>query len=124
MFLISSRLFRDIVPVFSGLFLRNKSPQSAFKLFGLPEAADRTVRIALWDAEEEGLIGSREYVKTHFADRDTMALKPEHAIALSATANFVGALVFGTAVAGTIGSGEAMRPKIAATSFGRTGFAR
>jgi PiT family inorganic phosphate transporter len=35
----------------------------------------------------------------------TRALKPEHAILLSATANFVGALVFGTAVAGTIGSG-------------------
>ena len=40
---------------------------------------DRTVRIALWDAEEEGLIGSREYVKAHFADRETMELKPEHA---------------------------------------------
>jgi carboxypeptidase Q len=40
---------------------------------------DRTVRVALWDAEEEGLIGSREYVKAHFADRDTMQLKPEHA---------------------------------------------
>jgi PiT family inorganic phosphate transporter len=35
----------------------------------------------------------------------TRALKPEFAILLSATANFVGALVFGTAVAGTIGSG-------------------
>ena len=35
----------------------------------------------------------------------TRALKPEHAILLSATSNFVGALVFGTAVAGTIGSG-------------------
>ncbi|MGZ6269654.1 MAG: anion permease [Candidatus Limnocylindrales bacterium] len=35
----------------------------------------------------------------------TRALKPEYAILLSATANFVGALVFGTAVAGTIGSG-------------------
>jgi inorganic phosphate transporter, PiT family len=35
----------------------------------------------------------------------TRALKPEHAILLSATANFVGALVFGTAVATTIGSG-------------------
>ncbi len=35
----------------------------------------------------------------------TRALKPEHAIVLSATANFVGALVFGTAVATTIGSG-------------------
>jgi carboxypeptidase Q len=39
---------------------------------------DRTVRIGLWDAEEEGLIGSREYVKEHFADRETMILKPEH----------------------------------------------
>ena len=35
----------------------------------------------------------------------TRAIKPEYAILLSATANFVGALVFGTAVAGTIGSG-------------------
>jgi PiT family inorganic phosphate transporter len=35
----------------------------------------------------------------------TRALKPEYAIFLSASANFVGALVLGTAVAGTIGSG-------------------
>jgi PiT family inorganic phosphate transporter len=35
----------------------------------------------------------------------TRALKPEYAIFLSASANFVGALVFGTAVASTIGSG-------------------
>jgi PiT family inorganic phosphate transporter len=35
----------------------------------------------------------------------TRALKPEQAIVLSATANFVGAFVFGTAVATTIGSG-------------------
>ena len=35
----------------------------------------------------------------------TRALKPERAILLSAAANFVGALVFGTAVAGTIGGG-------------------
>jgi PiT family inorganic phosphate transporter len=34
----------------------------------------------------------------------TRALKPEYAILLSATANFVGAIVFGTAVAGTVGS--------------------
>ena len=26
----------------------------------------RTIRVALWDAEEEGLIGSREYVKKSF----------------------------------------------------------
>jgi PiT family inorganic phosphate transporter len=35
----------------------------------------------------------------------TRALKPEYAIVLSATANLVGAIAFGTAVAGTIGSG-------------------
>ncbi len=40
---------------------------------------DRTVRVALWDAEEEGLIGSREYVKSHFADRATMERRPEYA---------------------------------------------
>ncbi len=34
----------------------------------------------------------------------TRAIKPEYAILLSATANFVGALVFGTAVATTVGS--------------------
>jgi inorganic phosphate transporter, PiT family len=35
----------------------------------------------------------------------TRALRPEHAIVISATSNFVGAVVFGTAVASTIGSG-------------------
>jgi hypothetical protein len=40
---------------------------------------DRTVRLALWGGEEQGLLGSREYVKAHFADPQTMALKPEHA---------------------------------------------
>ena len=39
----------------------------------------RTVRLALWTGEEQGLLGSRAYVKQHFADRDTMALLPEHA---------------------------------------------
>ena len=39
---------------------------------------DRTVRIALWGGEEQGLLGSRAYVKEHFADPETMALKPEH----------------------------------------------
>ena len=35
---------------------------------------DRTVRIALWGGEEEGLLGSRAYVKEHFGDRETMKL--------------------------------------------------
>jgi hypothetical protein len=39
----------------------------------------RTVRIGLWGAEEQGLIGSAAYVASHFADRGTMQLKPEHA---------------------------------------------
>lgn len=40
----------------------------------------RTIRIALWGGEEQGLLGSRGYVKNHFADRETMELKPEHAL--------------------------------------------
>ena len=39
----------------------------------------RTIRIALWGAEEQGLLGSRAYVKDHLADVDSMSLKPEHA---------------------------------------------
>lgn len=38
----------------------------------------RTIRIALWGGEEQGLHGSRNYVKNHFADPATMELKPEH----------------------------------------------
>jgi len=38
----------------------------------------RTIRIALWSGEEQGIHGSRNYVKNHFADPATMALKPEH----------------------------------------------
>jgi len=40
---------------------------------------DRTVRIGLWDGEEEGLFGSKAYVKSHFADPKTMQVRPEHA---------------------------------------------
>ncbi len=38
----------------------------------------RTVRLALWSGEEQGLLGSKAYVKANFADRETMALKPAH----------------------------------------------
>jgi Zn-dependent M28 family amino/carboxypeptidase len=37
----------------------------------------RTIRIALWSGEEQGLHGSRNYVKNHFGDPATMQLKPE-----------------------------------------------
>ena len=47
------------------------------KTIGLP--LRRTVRIGLWTGEEQGLIGSREYVTAHFGDRASMELKPEHA---------------------------------------------
>jgi len=47
------------------------------KALNLP--LDRTVRIALWSAEEQGLLGSRAYVKEHFADPEDMKPKPEHA---------------------------------------------
>jgi Zn-dependent M28 family amino/carboxypeptidase len=39
----------------------------------------RTVRMGLWTGEEQGLLGSRMYVRSHFADPADMKLKPEHA---------------------------------------------
>lgn len=38
----------------------------------------RTIRVALWSGEEQGLLGSRGYVKKHFGDRLTMKLKEDH----------------------------------------------
>lgn len=38
----------------------------------------RTIRIALWSGEEQGLLGSIGYVNKHFADLETMELKSEH----------------------------------------------
>jgi carboxypeptidase Q len=40
---------------------------------------DRTIRIALWGGEEEGLLGSKAYVKEHFADPTKMVLTEQHA---------------------------------------------
>ena len=37
----------------------------------------RTIRIALWGGEEQGLLGSFGYVKKHFGDPQNMKLKPE-----------------------------------------------
>jgi hypothetical protein len=39
---------------------------------------DRTVRMALWSGEEQGLYGSRAYVKEHFADPTVMKPTAEH----------------------------------------------
>jgi len=38
----------------------------------------RTIRIGLWGAEEQGLLGSRAYVAQHFGDVASMKLKPDH----------------------------------------------
>ena len=38
----------------------------------------RTVRVALWGGEEEGVYGSTAYVQKHFAPRDTMKKTPEY----------------------------------------------
>jgi Zn-dependent M28 family amino/carboxypeptidase len=39
----------------------------------------RTIRIVLWGGEEQGLIGSYNYVKNHFADPASKVLKPDQA---------------------------------------------
>jgi hypothetical protein len=38
----------------------------------------RTIRVAMWDAEEQGFVGSRGYVTSHFFDRAKKEKKPEY----------------------------------------------
>ncbi|CAN5426462.1 hypothetical protein BH10ACI4_BH10ACI4_22020 [soil metagenome] len=47
-------------------------------LTSLHKPMARTVRIALWGGEEEGLLGSKYYVQEHFAPRDTMKQTAEY----------------------------------------------
>ena len=46
------------------------------KTLDLPLA--RTVRIVLWGGEEQGLLGSKAYVRKHFGNPETMELEPGH----------------------------------------------
>ncbi len=55
------------------------------KTLNLP--MDRTVRMVLWGGEEEGLLGSRAYIKKHFGNLESMKLTPGHA-KVSAYYNF------------------------------------
>jgi len=41
-------------------------------------APRRTIRVGLWGAEENGLVGSRAYALAHLVDGDTTSLKPDH----------------------------------------------
>jgi hypothetical protein len=47
-------------------------------LASLHKPMARTVRVALWGGEEEGVYGSTAYVQQHFAERTTMVKKPEY----------------------------------------------
>jgi hypothetical protein len=66
----------------------------------------RTVRVALWSGEEEGILGSQAYVKQHFGSFENQ--KPEYAKLVaylnidSGTGRARGASVFGPPTAATI----------------------
>ncbi len=47
-------------------------------LASLKKPMARTVRIALWGGEEQGVYGSTAYVQQHFAPRSTMVKTPEY----------------------------------------------
>jgi Zn-dependent M28 family amino/carboxypeptidase len=73
----------------------------------------RTVRIALWSAEEQGLLGSKEYVKAHFGTFETP--KPDYGKLVayfnldSGTGRIRGASVFGPPEVATV-MREALAP--------------
>ena len=66
----------------------------------------RTIRVALWSGEEEGLLGSQAYVKEHFGTFESQ--KPEYATLVaylnidSGTGRARGAGVFGPSSAATV----------------------
>ncbi|MBW8866335.1 MAG: M20/M25/M40 family metallo-hydrolase, partial [Acidobacteria bacterium] len=66
----------------------------------------RTIRVALWSGEEEGILGSQAYVKQHFGSFESQ--KPEYAKLVaylnidSGTGRARGASVFGPPAAATI----------------------
>jgi len=66
----------------------------------------RTIRVALWSGEEEGILGSQAYVKQHFGSFENQ--KPEYATLVaylnidSGTGRARGASVFGPPTAATI----------------------
>jgi carboxypeptidase Q len=66
----------------------------------------RTIRVALWSGEEEGILGSQAYVKQHFGSFESQ--KPEYAKLVaylnidSGTGRARGASVFGPPTAATI----------------------
>ncbi len=52
----------------------------AMRILAAVEAKPRrTIRAALWGAEESGMLGSRGYVAKHLGNRDTGERRPEHA---------------------------------------------
>ena len=65
---------RSVILIFVGAML---APAQILKSLNVP--MDRTARMGLWGGEEEGLLGSRAYVKEHFADPATMKPTAEHA---------------------------------------------
>lgn len=89
------------------------------KAAGLP--LRRTVRLALWGGEEQGLLGSRAHVKRHFADTARSSVLPAHA-KLSAYFNLdAGAgAIRGIYLQGNDAAGPVLSPWLAPFANART----